>query len=368
MARRSKKRRPKRTSVRTKRQERLLLEKEVRERYRPGAADELDVEEWLVEDPDRRERSGPSSGEAEMEREIAREGRLVGLYSGGGTVETDDGETVPVVLSSRIASEQRSSLAIGDRVGLAETPEGPLRVVAIRPRRTFLARSDPQHPEREHLIAANVDVAVVVASVVRPSLRPVLVDRYLVLVQRGGLDAIVWLNKTDLADEGELEEAVTALHHVESRGVELLRGSAKEPESLTPLRGLLEGRTAVFVGHSGVGKSSLIQALDPDLHLRIRAVDDEGRGRHTTTRSSLHHLAGGVDVIDTPGIRELGLGKLELPELREAFPDLAELSTRCRFQDCTHTHEPGCAVAAAVEAGEIREERLRAWTRLLESE
>lgn len=364
MTRRTRRRRPKRVSRRTARQERLLLEKEVRERYRPGAAEELDVEEWLVEDPPDG-RPGDDSGT--RRHADAREGLLIGLWSGGGTLEVD-GEDVPAVLASRIARDQRSRIAVGDRVLAVPAPEGPWRVVEVVPRNTSLSRVDPHQAHREHLMAANVDVAVIVASLVRPELRPALIDRYLVVVERGGARALVFVNKVDLASADVRSDAALALRPLGPRGVEVVWGSAQSGRGLEELRARLAGRTAVFVGHSGVGKSSLVRALDPRLDLRIGEVADDGRGRHTTTGSRLHHLAGGIDVIDTPGIRELGLGDLPVYELRVAFPEIAEIGAGCRYPDCSHVHEPECAVRIAVDEGDLASERHEAWVRLVESD
>ena len=240
-----------------------------------------------------------------------------------------------------------------------------MRIEGVVPRRSCLARSDPGNPHRELAIAANVDVAVIVAAAVDPPLRPGLVDRFLLGLERGGIDPVVCVNKVDLLDaEGARELEGLLVPYVEL-GLDVVRCSAAEGAGVDELRSLLRAKTCVFVGHSGVGKSSLLNALDPGGERStgdVRAYD--GRGRHTTTSSSLRELADGTCVIYTPGVRSFGLAQLTLPELRAAFPELEELASSCRFPDCTHVHEPDCAVEAALEEGRLHAARVDSYRRL----
>jgi ribosome biogenesis GTPase len=216
------------------------------------------------------------------------------------------------------------------------------RVLAALPRRTVLARTDPHNPNNQRALAANVDVVVIVASVHSPPLRTGLIDRYLIAAQNGSMEPVVVINKTDLLqDQTELEE----LRVYEGTGVPVILCSVKERRGLDDLLARLAGKTCVFTGHSGVGKSSLVNGLSPGLQLRTGEV--EYKGKHTTTSSTLHDLPNGTRMIDTPGIREFGIFGVEPGELRHFFPEFEEHALNCNFNDCTHTHEPVCAVRDA---------------------
>jgi ribosome biogenesis GTPase len=216
------------------------------------------------------------------------------------------------------------------------------RVLSVLPRTTVLARNDPRNPRNERPLAANVDIVVIVASVHSPPLRTGLIDRYLIATQNGGMTPVVVVNKIDLLqNEQELDE----LKAYQDIGVPVVLCSTCDGRGLEELRKLLEGKTCVFTGHSGVGKSSLANALMPALELRTGEV--EYKGRHTTTTSSLHELPGGTRIIDTPGIREFGLFGVDAKDLRHFFPEFEPYAAHCNFNDCTHTHEPVCAVRDA---------------------
>lgn len=255
---------------------------------------------------------------------------------------------------------------VGDEVWVEERSDGELRLAAIAPRRSVIARRDPGDPRRELVQAANVDVAAIVASAARPAFRPGLVDRFLITLERGGVTPLLVLNKVDLVPEGpELEALQGALTPYVELGVEVIETSAESGTGLEALRTRLQGETCVFVGHSGVGKSTLLNALDPG-HRRDTGSGREfdGKGRHTTTSSELVFLPGGTRLIDTPGIRTLSLTRLEAAELAACFPDLVQAASRCRFRDCTHLVEPDCGVRAAVESGELRRSRFEVYARL----
>ena len=281
------------------------------------------------------------------------------LFSGGREVDC--------VVPPAIAKHQRSVLAVGDRV-TAEPVEANLwRLVEILPRRTVLSRPDPLNARVERLIAANIDLAVNVVSIKSPPLRPRLIDRFLIAIQRGGAHAAICVNKIDLADDRDT--ALEPLRTYEQLGVPLVPCSTKSGEGIEVLRALIEGKTCAFVGHSGVGKSSILNALDARLGLQTANVHEKhGTGRHTTTASTLFDLGDGTYVIDTPGIREFGLWDVTPEALREAFPEFADAAEWCRFNDCTHTHEPDCEVQKRVERGEISPARYETYKRLATTE
>jgi ribosome biogenesis GTPase len=228
-------------------------------------------------------------------------------------------------------------LAIGDRVHISGG-----RVREILPRRTVLSRPDPHNPNIERVLAANVDIVAIICSLGVPPLRAGLIDRYLVAVQRGGARAVICVNKIDLLTHpAELEP----MHSYRQIGVPVVLCSAETGSGLEELATVLAGNTCVFTGHSGVGKSSLMNALWPELKLATGTVGI--KGRHTTSASSLHLLPRGTILIDTPGIREFGLWRVSAADLASYFPEFREVALRCRFRDCRHLEEPDCAVRAA---------------------
>lgn len=244
------------------------------------------------------------------------------------------------------------SVAPGDRVAIRHE-----KVAAIAERRTTLSRTDPANPHRERVIAANIDVLVIVAAIADPPFRPGLVDRYLVAAARGGIQPILCITKIDLEEPGNTAELYRRA------GVPVVCCSIADGRGVDELNGLLAGNLAVFAGHSGVGKSSLLNALGSGEYARTGGVSEgSGKGRHTTTSSRLYELKNGARIIDTPGIREFGLGAVTAAEVSAAFPEFAECG--CRFRDCRHREEPGCGVIAAVEAAKIARTRYESYLRL----
>jgi ribosome biogenesis GTPase / thiamine phosphate phosphatase len=228
-------------------------------------------------------------------------------------------------------------VAVGDEVEVTGD-----RIAGIAPRTTTLSRPDPANPHVERVIAANIDTVVVVTSVGTPPFRPGLIDRMLVAAQRGGAHTLICVNKIELRTD---QDDLSALDVHRVLGVRVIATSCSTGEGIDELRAAIRARTCVFAGHSGVGKSSLMNALFPEL---AYATAEAGKkGRHTTTSSCLHEDADGTRIIDTPGIREFGLWRIGPQELRHYFPEFAEFATRCRFRDCTHAHEPDCAVIGA---------------------
>jgi len=264
-----------------------------------------------------------------------------------------------------LAKRQKSALAVGDRV-VTEISEGGCRLSGVLRRRTVLSRPDPLNPRLQRLIAANIDVVIHVVSVKAPPLRPRLIDRFLIAIQLGGAQAGICVNKIDLLDPDERTRELASLDPYRALGVPVIGCSIKTGEGIAELRALVEGKTCALVGHSGVGKSSILNALDERLDIATGDLHKRGTGRHTTTASTLHDLGGDTFLIDTPGIREFGLWNLTADTLRDYFPEFAEPGEYCRFNDCTHLHEPGCAVKERAEAGELSRARYDAYVRLAE--
>lgn len=278
-----------------------------------------------------------------------------------------DGNVLTCLLSKELAESQQTDLAVGDLVEVARRGQDTAIIESVRPRRSKLSRPDPGKSALERVVVANVDVVAVVVSVVSPPLHPRLIDRYLIAIRRGGAEAVICVNKIDLVEPEVLEQELEVLKPYESLGVPIVRCSASLGAGRDELRAQLAGKVSAFVGHSGVGKSSLLNSLKPDLDLVVGSVSEGyGRGTHTTTRSTMWDLGDDTRIIDTPGVRSFGLWKIKAEELPWYFPEFATVG-RCKFRDCGHTHEPQCAVKAAVEVGEISRDRFDTYLRILET-
>jgi len=265
------------------------------------------------------------------------------------------------------ASSTKNPVAVGDRVRVSPgESESEGRVDAVEPRRNRLSKPVADSAgRREQVVVANVDFLAVVVSAARPPLRPGLIDRFLIAAARQGIEALVIVNKIDLVDLDELEAEMSVYAGL---GKWLVYVSALKHIGVDRLRRLLAGRQTVFVGHSGVGKSSLLNALRPGLGLKTREVSRKsGRGVHTTTQVVLHEFDEGGSVIDTPGIRAMGLWNVEPEEVDAYFEEITSVAEACRFRACTHRHEPDCAVEAAVAKGEIDPRRFASYLRIVES-
>ncbi|HEY3415982.1 MAG TPA: ribosome small subunit-dependent GTPase A, partial [Armatimonadota bacterium] len=299
-------------------------------------------------------------------REDARyTGLVVGLSRRHATVQCADMElTAP--LAPALAKKAKSAIALGDRVLL---DGDPLQVVTVLPRRTRLSRPDPSSPHIERVLAANIDVVGLVTSLVQPQMRPRLLERALLAIEHGGALPIIVATKVDLLTPEERERELGRLHTYQALGIRVIPCSSATGEGLPTLRAALAGRTCVLVGHSGVGKSSLLNGLDATLALRTGALHrGSGLGRHTTTASCLYYLDGDIRLIDTPGVRDFGQWKMTAEEVRSYFSEFLALADGCAFGNCSHTHEPRCAVKDAVDAGEVSAKRYAHYQRLLRDE
>jgi len=257
-------------------------------------------------------------------------------------------------------------LAVGDEVELEPKDAGDGFVIAeIHPRRSKLARREPGSGRGERIIAANVDQVVVVFALVKPTPHPAMLDRFLVIAEANSLAARIVVNKVDLASESEAQAMFA--DHVRA-GYPLHLTSTKDGgRGLGPLHDALQNRTSALSGPSGVGKSSLMNALYPGLNLRVGEISESvNKGRHTTVGALLHPLPDGGFVADTPGLREIGMWGLDPSDLADCFPEFRPLTALCRFADCTHTVEPGCAVLEAIAARDVSARRHESYVKLRE--
>jgi ribosome biogenesis GTPase len=265
-------------------------------------------------------------------------------------------------LLKTLATDQRHVVAAGDLAWVR--PEGADEgiIERIEPRRGILSRTSKG---RQHVLVANVDQILVIVSAAAPRLKPHLVDRYLVTAERNGIEPVVCINKIDLIDPAELQPLVGVYGQL---GYRVLLVSATRGWNIDPLRQLLHGRQSAVAGQSGVGKSSLLNAVEPGLALRVQSVSEENqKGRHTTTTAELLPLAGGY-VVDTPGIRQFQLWDVIPAEVAGYFRDLRPYVSKCRYPDCTHAHEEPCAVKDAVADGYIDVRRYESYLQMLDDE
>jgi len=246
-------------------------------------------------------------------------------------------------LLKTLITQQRHVVAAGDHVMVRPMPGGEGAIERIEPRHGVLSRTSKG---REHVIVANVDQLLIIASAAEPGIKPHLIDRMLVSAEKAGIEPIICVNKIDLADPASLQPLVGVYGQL---GYRILLVSAATGFNIDRLRRLTAGRQSAVAGQSGVGKSSILNAIQPGLALRVQTVSEENqKGRHTTTTATLLPLEGGGFIVDTPGIRTYALWDVVPAEVAGYFRDLRPYVARCRFPDCTHQHEADCAVQDAV--------------------
>jgi ribosome biogenesis GTPase len=291
------------------------------------------------------------------------------VVTAAGTVLERDGATyrvatpggeVRAVLRGRSKGGQ-PRVVVGDIVRLEPEPGGALfRIDCVEPRRSFLARRTPEG-RGARPVAANLDQVVVVTAARHPDPIPQLIDRLLVLAEANRLPAALVINKIDLDPGTALAE------RARSAGYPVYRTSVKTGAGVAELTAALTGRTSVVTGPSGAGKSSLLNAIEPGLRLRTREVSERvGRGRHTTVSAVMIPLSGGGFLMDTPGFSEVGLWGINARDLADCFPEMRPLADQCRYGDCRHVVEPGCAVRAGVEERLVAADRYASYRALLE--
>lgn len=258
-------------------------------------------------------------------------------------------------------------VVVGDRVSFSDDG-GDFVIEDLQPRRNYIIRRASNLSKESHIIAANVDRALLVVTLASPRTAPEFVDRFLVTCEAYSVPVTILLAKSDLT-AGMRDEVEAFRSTYEGAGYEVIKISALHGGGLDAVRDLVAGRTTLVAGNSGVGKSTLIGALDPAFEVRTGEISQSHlKGRHTTTFSTMYPLAGGGYVIDTPGIKGFGLIDIDDAELCRYFPDMMRHAPQCRFYNCTHTHEPDCAVIAAVERGEIAWSRYESYLKILDED
>ena len=289
------------------------------------------------------------------------------------TVRLDDGNTVNCKMRGVLRLKGlrcTNPVAVGDRVQV-EDKGGDAPVVGdIEPRRNYIIRRSSNLSKEFQIIAANLDQAVLVATLTNPETSTTFIDRFLATAEAYQVPAVLAFNKIDLLDTDEWRSRLDELKTMyENIGYPVITMSAATGEGADALRAQLAGKMSLLSGNSGVGKSSIINLLVPDAHVRVGDVSHtHHKGMHTTTFSELLDLPGGGAIIDTPGVKAFGTIDFERTEVAHYFPEIFRISDDCRFNNCTHTHEPGCAVLEAVEQGKIAPSRFTSYLSILEED
>jgi ribosome biogenesis GTPase len=293
-------------------------------------------------------------------------GRVLGVHGLTSTVAGDDGRQYRCAtrrLLKTLSTDQRQPVSAGDLVWFRIANEQEGIIERIEPRHGIISRASRG---RQHIIVANVDQLIIVGSAAEPYLKPNLIDRFVVTAEKGRIRPLICINKADLVDMANLQPLVGVYSQM---GYEVLLASARTGFGVDRLRRRLAGRQSVISGQSGVGKSSLLNAIEPGLHLRVSAVSAETqKGKHTTTTARVFPLAAGGYVVDTPGLRQFQLWDVIAEEVAGFYRDIRPFVSRCRFPDCTHTHEDGCAVKDAVADGWIDARRYESYCQVREGD
>ena len=261
-------------------------------------------------------------------------------------------------------------IAVGDKVTLLieNEAEHVAIITAIERRDNYMVRTSPHNRHQKHIVAANMDLALLVATVKEPRTSNGFIDRFLITAEAYHIPAIIVFNKADLLKGKYAEEAQVRKAIYEAIGYPVFTATAIKGDGLDQLAETLKGKTTLFSGHSGVGKSTLINYFIPDKNLRVQEVSGwSGKGQHTTTFAEMFDLPFGGRIIDTPGVKEFGIVDMEREELSHYFPEMKNRLQECRFNNCIHINEPGCAVKAAVEAGHISMARFESYVAILSS-
>ena len=261
-------------------------------------------------------------------------------------------------------------VAVGDEVEfeLENDAEGSVIITDILPRKNYINRQSPRSKHQHHIIATNLDQSILIATLKEPRTSQGFIDRFLVASEAYHVPAIVLFNKSDLYGKKETATYNNLKQMYEDAGYTVLLCSVKKDEGLKELSALLTNKQTLFSGHSGVGKSTLINWLLPELQLKTKDVSEwSGKGLHTTTFAEMYDLPGGGSIIDTPGMREFGLVDISKQELSHYFPEMRELLQDCQFNNCLHAEEPGCAIKKALVEGRLHEDRYISYRTILDS-
>ena len=259
-------------------------------------------------------------------------------------------------------------VAVGDRVEIEPEGDGQGMIKTILPRKNYVVRQSPRRKHDMHLLAANIDQAALVVTIVQPTIKPGFIDRFLVMIERDDIPVTIIFNKADLYDDEDVAKFFEFKAVYEKIGYNVLATSVVEQRGLDAFRNMLQGKTTLLSGQSGVGKSSLVNSIQAQFDLRTGVISDySGKGQHTTTFAEMFELDFGGRLIDTPGMKTLSFNNKDKHNLAHSFREFFALSSQCRFGGaCLHRNEPGCAVHEAIRRGEVSELRFSNYLGLLE--
>ena len=286
------------------------------------------------------------------------------------SVKTDDGKVVECKIKGNFRLKgirSTNPVAVGDQVEIALNQEGTAFITHIDERRNYIIRKSQNLSKQSHIIAANVDQAFLIVTVNYPQTSTTFIDRFLASAEAYSVPVVLVFNKCDILSDDELHYQQSMVHLYETIGYECREISAATGEGVEGLHKLLKGKITLLSGNSGVGKSTLINQILPEANLRTAEISDaHNTGMHTTTFSEMLELPEGGYIIDTPGIKGFGTFDMEPEELTSYFREIFHFSKDCKFSNCTHTHEPGCAVLKALEDHYIAQSRYQSYLGMLE--
>jgi ribosome biogenesis GTPase / thiamine phosphate phosphatase len=287
-------------------------------------------------------------------------------------VKTEQKEIFEARLKGKIRLDDRKTtnpIAVGDKVEIEILNDADVVISKIFERKNYIIRKSINLSKQTHVIAANMDQAIMIATIVQPRTSQGFIDRFLVTAEAYSIPAKIIFNKKDLLNKELLKVQDDIVEMYKAAGYECFVVSTLDRIGLEPIKQLLENKTSLITGHSGVGKSSLVNAIDSQLDLRVGVISEaHNKGKHTTTFAEMFELSFGGNIIDTPGIKELGLIEIEKSELGHFFPEIRALMNACKFNNCQHENEPGCAVQQAVEEGKLSIDRFESYLKMLHGE
>ncbi|KQB38222.1 ribosome small subunit-dependent GTPase A [Flavobacterium sp. L1I52] len=291
------------------------------------------------------------------------------------TVKSESGDFVDCRIKGKFRMKGIKStnpIAVGDHVDyeLEESNNQITGVInAIHDRKNYIVRKSVNLSKQTHIIASNIDIVFLLVTINNPPTTTSFIDRFLVTAEAYGIEAVLVFNKIDTFDEAALDEQLFLQYTYEKIGYQCLRVSAQERKGLDKLIDLMKGKVSMFSGHSGVGKSTLVNAIEPSLNLKTKQISDShSQGQHTTTFAEMFDLSFGAQIIDTPGIRGFGVVDMEKAEISDYFPEFFKLKDQCKFNNCLHKEEPKCAVKEALENEEISWSRYNSYLKILEGD
>ncbi|MBI3520503.1 MAG: ribosome small subunit-dependent GTPase A [Bacteroidetes bacterium] len=287
-------------------------------------------------------------------------------------VRIDSGEVIECRLKGKIRLDDRKTtnpVAVGDIVDIDRDKDGSNQITSIHPRKNYIIRKSINLSKQAHIIASNLDQAILLATLVAPRTSLGFIDRFLVTAEAYGIPAKIIFNKKDVLDEEMIELQNEMMKLYTDIGYECYSVSAFDKKDIEFLKTLLKDKTTLIAGHSGVGKSTLVNAIEANLDLKTGDISSAHlKGMHTTTFAELFPLSFGGNIIDSPGIKELGLVEMKKEEVAHYFPEMMAKMNECKFNNCLHVNEPGCAILKAVEAGDISQERYQSYLGILNGE